>query len=281
MRLIIFIILMLLQQQPGAEPTISVLRDETTHLTLGNSLDITVAVDPGAELSGSQIKLLPLSLENLRTESIVSRTEKVKIDGKARLLHYFDIQLEALEAGNAVIGEFQIEISNDGESSDSAKPLLYTRPGFTLEVEQPFEWQNAWLWILIIGAILGAGLFIFIRLKRTRSDTIPAEQSEQEIRRSRKIRDLEDLIIRTEWKKAVDLAFAELLRETALQGGSDDPAAHRLDSELIAAISQNQPDFAAAYRLGEEVRYGGFTPSRREAAFMVKSLKDMYSKSFE
>jgi hypothetical protein len=78
-----------------------------------------------------------------------------------------------------------------------------------------------------------------------------------------------------EWKKIVDISYGVILMEVSDIRGTKESV--RLGSDRLRELAERWPEFPAAYRLGEEVRYGGYLPSKKEAVFMAALLGDVLS----
>ena len=252
----------------SAEPQITVQRDERPAVDAGELLHLAVTVDLPAEDSTTTVSLLPLGLQNFRLAGIDQRAEK--LPGKNVRRHLFAVTLEALDAGPGTVDELQIEVT-----AADTEPQLLTWPGFTIQIQRPFRLLDHWLWLVGIGLVLATGAVFMLRRSNKQRDSAIEHDPERE-RRDRIMKEIERLRIRAEWRKIIEQTFAALLREAAALRGT---ALHgeRLSEDDVQTLAKRWLEFPAAYRLGEEVRYGGFEPDQKEAGFMIGVLRAAFA----
>jgi hypothetical protein len=265
----LFSILLLFALNQGQQAEMAVRWDDVTAITAGESISVEVNIELPPEIIQAQVRLLPLQLENLRmVDSSQSAVAPFAGDGRS---HRYQFALEAIEPGDAIVGEFQAELVLPGED---AEPVLLTHQGFSLKIVKPPKITDIWPWILLVAVILIAGVLLVLMRRRAQPDRREFLSPEDK-RKQRMLKDIDELRLMGEWKKVVDLSYGALLIE--LSGMRETQESVRLSSDRIRELAEHWPDFPAAYRLGEEVRYGGYLPSKREAVFMAELLNDVLS----
>lgn len=273
---ILAILFFTLLQQTTSAPEIILKWEEKPTYGSGEIIHVSIALETD-DFSG-KVKLLPLELQGLRHIATSSNTF-VSSANPGKRVHSFEITIETLEAGNGTVGEFQVEfLSGTGNDSDSAS--LATHPGFSVHITRQLSLAEQWPWLLFVAGIIATGTFAFLRIKNADKLKIQKDFSPEIERKERLLKELKELRIRAEWSKAVDLAFSAVLAEIALifrKGNKE--ISSRLRNEDLKIIAAKWPDFPAIYRLGEEVRYGGYEPNKRESVFISDFLGTLYSHS--
>lgn len=262
----------MLLQTAAAEPTLTVERGTAAVVTAGEEFAVVLRLNVGTEHVADRIRALPPELENLRLIALESAVNQ-PVPGEVRQ-YVFTYRLAGVEAGAANAEGFQVEMVSPAEG---ALPLILNAAGFSLQVSEPFNWRGAWPWLAAVGIGLAA-----IAVAAWRAVTASREKpapSEEEERRAALIEALLRHKLRREWKGVVNAAFDALQREAmALQPRG--MVARRPGEEEINELARRWPEFPALWRLGEEVRYGGYEPSKREAVYVIKQMKRMVQSSW-
>ena len=260
-------------QQDLESPALVVETDSPPVLELGKEISLSISTTVPVEKSQYSVTLLPLDLEGFKVTDITSNTttEGSVFDAPRKISFY--VTLEAIEVGNGVLNEIQLELTPPG---DESKPELFTHPGFTAQIIKPFPWQAYLPWI--IGAVVLALVAIFLYFRyfnRGNADSGPRLSAAEE-KRLALIKRLEELKIRGEWDKLVETGYNAIIEENARTSAPGSRVS--FSDEDIQSLTSDWPDFPVIFRLGEEVRYGGYQPRKQEAAFLIKFVKDYFNK---
>lgn len=226
----------------------------------GERVVLYVRVSLDEQSSAADISLRPLSLTNFKLAGVESGALLISSGGGESLGRWFRVGLEPVEPGEASVGPVEVEISSgDGE------PLVLKQDGFSLRVVEPFRWGAVWsLWPWGVAVVLLIGAAAPLLMRRRRKQLGPASDSEIE-RWSKQLEKMDLKLRRGDFRGASEAAYEIILSRTEgqpVEAGST-PGVRGSD------------DLRAALRLGEEVRYAGYTPDRSEAAFIARLAREM------
>jgi hypothetical protein len=269
---LLLIFLMLLSPQELNEQALVVESDSPPVLEVGDKVSLNIITIVPVEKSQYSVTLLPLDLEGFRLESMTSNTTtEGSVFDSPRKVSFF-VTLEAAEVGNGVLNEIQVELTPPGEDSN---PELFTHPGFTSQIIRPFPWHVYLPWI--IGGVLLAlmGIFIYFRYFASSGKDEGPRLSPAEEKRLATVKRMDELKIRGEWSKLVEVGYNAIIEENSSRESINSKVT--FSQEDIENLTANWPDFPVVFRLGEEVRYGGYQPQKQEAAFLIRFVKDYFN----
>lgn len=76
----------------------------------------------------------------------------------------------------------------------------------------------------------------------------------------------------------VEVAYSAILEENLSGRSINRQSRVSFSDNDIEKLTGEWPDFPAVYRLGEEVKYGGYQPQKQEATFIIRFTKDYFLK---
>lgn len=263
LRLLLALLFLLAGQEAEDQPDIIVDHPGFQSLETGRDLPITVSVYLADNQSPESLRLLPLALENLLQDEITMHVAPLQ---NGTVVAY-QIQLRTISAGNAALGELQFEYLGKTEAGDTIVDSIYTAPGFSLQVVDPPNW--ALMWAIVIGIVV---LLVVARyIVKITNKGVEQQQytSTRQRRLAESLRIIDDYRKNAEFNNAVESAFTTISEETSVLakhlGIPEHSAKLKLDSDV--------KDYDGLFRLGEEVRYGGYKASAGEARFALTTVK--------
>lgn len=214
----------------------------------------SVVLPPG--YSDVRAELKAPALENLVALEVSQGVVQTHGPGKQATTRWFKVRLRPLEPGPAGVGRLEVELSDAGGVATTLRA-----PGFRLTVVAPLQlWPIAgWVFVLAAAVALPAAASAILLRKRRSRRGGPLDTGPE----MKRIDEIESTMRRGEFRKAAEAAFVIIADEL---GGK--PAAG-------GQPSRTAEHAAAAYRLGEEIRYAGYEPNKRETAFLVNSARDL------
>jgi len=248
------------------EPSLTATYPECDSMLLHQQLVIEIEVRLGSLPAQSEVELMALELHNLLEEHVEYRVQSIQTGPALTNVHLFRVTLSALDAGAAGVGDVQVAVT----PPDQSEPIILQTQGFSMLVSRPFDWAEALLWLfllLLTTAVAVAALLVFnwfVAARLRQSDT--PENLEVTLR----LREPEQLMLEGLWRKAAETAWALILAGTM---EAEQTAPDRLRAERLSALAKRWPELPGAYRLGEEIKYGGYEPSRSEARYLLDTAR--------
>lgn len=267
--------LLLLFQQDAVETALQVATDSRPVLETGEYVNLNISLTVGRDKSQYSVVLLPLDVEGFLVKSVSSNTSTAGSVFDVPRQITFHVTLEALETGNGILNEIQVELSPPG---DDNKGELLTHPGFTAQIIAPFPWGDYIPWIIGGALVAVSGIILYFRFFNRFEKGAGSKLSPEHQRRNSLLVKMDEHKIRGEWDKIVEVAYNAILEENFSKNKRGIAAGVTISSDDIERLTEQWPDFPAVYRLGEEVRYGGYQAQKQEAVFMIKFSKDYFTK---
>lgn len=268
MSLLLLILNILLFQDTPGQPDIVFTGPEAKSVAAGETLKARARVYLRAGGDASRIKLLPLALDNMSqagvSVSVIPLTGTAIVD--------YAITLVAGEEGSAALGELQFELFEEGENGIPAVSGVLTHPGFSVQVVKPFNYPLLWF--------AGGGAFIIViaaaslsRLRARRRAELEAAAPTSRARQVQKmLEDFDAEKMSGEWNKAVETAYSAMMKDVSKLAGHLNIA----ESSALELVFSEVADSQGLYRLGEEIRYGGYRANVRETRFARQILTRVF-----
>jgi len=254
-------------QTAGGETSLTVERPAGEAFEVGERFSVTARIELGASLADAGVTLRPPALANLQLVSMDSGVRQLHAGGEVRTVRWFRLELTPLSAGTASVGPLEVDVDVGGE------PFVLSSQRLTLRASEPLRWQPLleWaLWACYACATAGLAAVVAIGLLRRQKKALtdPAV-AEGQAERMKAAAELDRLVRLGDHRQVVGAAFDVIVSEIERRFPELAASGGGIERAKIALLAGRWKGLSAAHRLGEEVRYGGYEPSAKEAAFIA------------
>lgn len=254
-------------QGAGGEVFLTVEKPAGEAFEIGERFSLTASVELGASAADAVVTLRLPALANLRLVSMDSGVRQVRAGVEVRTLRWFRLELAPLSAGAASVGPIEVDVNAGGEL------FVLSSEGFTLRASEPLRWQPLleWaLWACYACAAAGlAAVAVIVLLRRRRKALTDPAVDEGEAERLKAAAEMDRLVRLGDHRRVVGAAFDVIVSEIERRFPELAASGGGIERAKIAPLAGRWKELPTAHRLGEEVRYGGYEPSAKEAAFIA------------